>query len=67
MFPVEKMCQALEVSRAGYYEWKKQRLSKRKQENQAILEIMTKSYDECQGMCGLDKLWELVHRMLLQP
>ena len=56
MFPVEKMCQVLEVSRSGYYDWKDRLPSKRKLENQEILRIARKSYEECHGMCGLDKL-----------
>jgi putative transposase len=56
VFPVEKMCQVLEVSRSGYYDWKDRLPSKRKLENQEILKIARKSYKECHGMCGLDKL-----------
>ena len=50
------MCQVLEVSRSGYYDWKDRLPSKREQENQAILKIAHKSYEECHGMCGLDKI-----------
>ncbi|MGI6452494.1 MAG: hypothetical protein ACOX0E_03290 [Syntrophomonadaceae bacterium] len=50
------MCQVLEVSRSGYYDWKDRLPSKRKLENQEILKIARKSYKECHGMCGLDKL-----------
>ena len=56
MFPVEKMCQVLEVSRSGYYDWKDRLPSKRKLENQKILKIARKSCDECHGICGLDKI-----------
>ncbi len=50
------MCQILEVSRSGYYDWKDRPPSNRDLENQQILEVAEKSYEECQGMCGLDKL-----------
>lgn len=56
MFPIEKMCIILEVSRSGYYDWKDRLPSKRKLENQEILEIAKISYDECHGMCDLDKI-----------
>jgi putative transposase len=56
VFPVEKMCQVLEVSRSGYYDWKDRLPSKRKLENQEILKTAQQSYDECHGMCGLDKI-----------
>lgn len=44
------------VSRGGYYEWFNRPESKRSQDDALILELMKKSYDACQGMCGLDKL-----------
>jgi len=56
VFPVEKMCQVLEVSRSGYYDWKDRLPSKRKLENQEILRNARKSYEEYHGMCGLDKV-----------
>lgn len=56
MFPVEKMCQILEISRSGYYDWKDRPPSQRKIENQEILRIARKSHNECQGICGLDKI-----------
>lgn len=56
LFPIEKMCQILEVSRSGYYAWKDWLPSKRKLESQEILKIARKSYDECRSMCGLDKI-----------
>jgi putative transposase len=51
------MCQVLDVSRSGYYDWDKRTPSKREQENGSILEIMIKSHTKAQGMIGLDKLW----------
>ena len=57
VYPVEKMCQVFCVSRSGYYDWDGRGPSRRDQEDMKILEIMNKSYDACQGMCGLDKIW----------
>nr|WP_111631448.1 IS3 family transposase [Larkinella arboricola] len=37
MFPVEKMCKVLKVSRSGYYSWLKQKPSKRVQETENLL------------------------------
>lgn len=37
LFPVEKMCRALEVSPGGYYRWCKNPESGREQANQALL------------------------------
>jgi putative transposase len=56
VYPVEKMCEALDVSRGGYYEWLHREPGKRAEESDKILELMKQSHTECQGMCGLDKL-----------
>jgi len=40
LFPVEKMCQALEVSRSGYYRWLTKAPSKRKKENEILLKTI---------------------------
>ncbi|WP_143753415.1 IS3 family transposase [Dethiobacter alkaliphilus] len=57
-FPVEKMCKYLEVTRSNFYNWKNRGPSKRALENEKILEIAKKSYAECHGICGLDKMLE---------
>lgn len=46
----------LEISRSGYYDWKDRPLCNRKLENQAILQLARKSYNDNQGISGLDKL-----------
>ena len=56
MFPVEKMCQVLEISRSSYYEWKDRPPSKRELENQEILNIAQKSHEASRGVYGLDKI-----------
>ena len=57
-FPVEKMCQTLEVSRSGYYDWDGRGPSKRQEEDEKILKVLKQKHAEAQGMIGLDKLWE---------
>ena len=46
-FPVKKMCQLLDVSRGGYYEWEQRESSKRRKDNEILLdqikEIHTKT------------------------
>lgn len=51
------MCQVLEVSRSGFYDWDKREISKRQKEDEKILKIMKDSHTKAQGMIGLDKLW----------
>lgn len=48
-FPVEKMCQTLEVSRSSYYAWKERPECKRVAENKKIVEVAKKSHAECKG------------------
>jgi putative transposase len=55
-FPVEKMCQLLEVSRSTYYSWLTLKPSKRDQENVIILYAIKKSHAESRGLYGLDKI-----------
>jgi putative transposase len=42
---VKKMCQALKVSRSGYYDWRKRGLSQREQSNRRLLIKIKKSHD----------------------
>lgn len=55
--PVEKMCETLDVSRSGYYDWDGREPSKRQKEDAKILEVMKTSHIRAQGMIGLNKLW----------
>lgn len=57
-FPVEKMCETLEVSRSGYYYWDGRTPSSRQQEDEKILKVLREKHTEAQGMIGLDKLWD---------
>jgi len=52
------MCRVLNISRSGYYDWYERPRSKREVENEEILGVARKSYKDCRGMCGLDKLLE---------
>lgn len=50
------MCQILDVSRSGYYDWDGREPSERHKENKKILDVMKASHAKAQGMIGLDKL-----------
>lgn len=52
------MCHLLDVSRSGYYDWNTRPVSKRELEREKILEVAKKSFEENQGICGLDKMLE---------
>jgi len=57
-FAVQKMCQILEISKGGYYKWKKQPESKRKKEDKKMIEkikIIHKENDETYGSPRITK------------
>jgi putative transposase len=56
-FPVEKMCQTLDVSRSGYYAWNERGPSVREKTNEKVLKVLKDSHTKAEGMIGLDKLW----------
>ncbi|HBC92809.1 MAG TPA: IS3 family transposase [Pelotomaculum sp.] len=56
VFPVEKICVVLEVSRSGYYDWLDRPPSQREIENRKILKLAKQSYEANRGICGLDKI-----------
>jgi putative transposase len=56
VYPVEKMCELLKISRSSYYDWNKRPLSKRKIETLGVINAAIESHSQCKGMCGLDKI-----------
>lgn len=52
------MCDTLDVSRSGYYDWNGREPSERKKKNEQILRILKDSHAKAQGMIGLDKMWD---------
>lgn len=52
------MCDTLDVSKSGYYDWNVREPSQRKKTNETILKVLKKSHSKAEGMIGLDKLWE---------
>ena len=56
-FSVERMCQALKVSRSGFYGWKREKDSgKRVKEDLKLLEMIKKSYKESRGTYGSPRM-----------
>ena len=56
MFPIEKMCKALKVSRSGYYGWLKSEPSKRTIENQEILKEISFIHQESRKTYGSPRI-----------
>ena len=52
LFPVTKVCQALDISPSGYYRWCKNPLSIRSIHNERLKERIHELYSEHNGMAG---------------
>jgi transposase InsO family protein len=56
IFPIEKMCQVLQVSQSGYYRWKNRILSKRIRKKNLIKEKITAIYFESKQRYGSPRI-----------
>lgn len=57
VFVLERMCRVLEVSRSGYYRWKKQVISKRQQDNEYMLMQISESHRQSHGTYGSPRIY----------
>ncbi|MGH3721385.1 MAG: IS3 family transposase [Pseudonocardiaceae bacterium] len=55
-FPVDLMCEALEVSRAGYYAWKNRGVPARVSEDEEPAERIVAIHQENSGRYGIDRI-----------
>ena len=55
-FPIVRMCQVLEVSENGYYNWRKRGKSKRKQEDEELAERIEDAYRQHGGKYGSPRI-----------
>lgn len=51
------MCQVLQVSRSGYYAWLKRGVSKRSQENEALIKQIRQIFEQSRGSYGSPRIW----------
>lgn len=56
-YPVQPMCAVLGVAPSGYYEWLKQPLSKRAQEDARLLRLIRASFTASQGIYGAPRVF----------
>ena len=61
MFPVEKMCLALNVSRGGYYAWLGRPLSTRAEETERLIERIQQIHTESKGSYGSPRITDQLH------
>lgn len=63
MFPVEKMCKVLQISRSGYYNWLKLGVSKRWLENQKILADIQQIFEDSNASYGAPRMKESLAKL----
>jgi transposase InsO family protein len=55
-FPVKKMCQILDVSRSGYYEWEQREPSQRKKDNKMLLDQIKEIHRKSRNRYGSPRI-----------
>ena len=63
MFALEKMCRVLEVSRSGYYAFKKRPKSLRRLENEKLLIEIRRVFVENQSNYGSPRIWNQLNNV----
>ena len=61
-FPLTLLCRVLQVSRAGYYAWKKRKKSARQIEDERLTKAMTEAHQKSRGTYGSPRLQAALRR-----
>jgi putative transposase len=61
-FPVTRMCQVLEISRSGYYEWRGREPSERSQRDEVLLTEIRKIHEQTKEAYGAIKTWQTLRQ-----
>lgn len=59
---IERLCQALDVGRSGYYAWRKRQPSRREQANQVLLEQIRQEHQASQETYGSPRIQAVLQR-----
>ena len=60
-YPVAVLCRVMGVARSGFYAWCQRPLSRRAQQNQAVLAQIPKSHRESDGNYGIPRIHRDLH------
>ena len=58
LYPLNRLCEALDVSRSGYYAWSGRALSRREQANQDLLIKIRRIHEQARETYGAVKVWK---------
>lgn len=61
-FELKRMCQVLQVSRSGYYDWARRRESNRSQRDRTLLKEIRKVHEETKEAYGATKTWRTLNQ-----
>ena len=61
-YPIEKLCQKLNVNRSAYYKWLKRTPSRKQKENEQVVEWIKELYEEQDGILGYRQMTITVNR-----
>ena len=61
-FELKRMCQVLQVSRSGYYDWAKRQESNRSQRDRTLLKEIRKVHEETKEAYGANKTWRTLNQ-----
>ncbi len=59
---MKALCQALQVSRSGYYAWLKRKPSQRARQNRQLLEKIQKAYEQSRKAYGSPRIYRVLRR-----
>jgi len=62
-FAVKRMCQILEISRSGYYDWASREESKHSQQDRVLLKEIRKVHQQMKEAYGAIKTWRTLQRL----
>lgn len=60
------MCQILEVSRSGYYAWRKRPKSNRQKANEELLKQIKRKHKKSRGLYGVRRITKALHKSKIQ-
>ena len=61
-FELKRMCQVLQVSRSGYYDWARRQESNRSQRDRTLLKEIRKVHEETKEAYGANKTWRTLNQ-----
>ena len=62
-FELKRMCEVLQVSRSGYYDWARREESKRSQQDRVLLKKIRKIHQDSKEAYGAIETWQTLKQL----